>query len=159
MPDLQSLPVTVLAAETAVVREDAVAAAQQMDAIRYLNDNGMLFTSGWVVLVPRLLGGLRRVCGDFSAAKRHIGRAAEAAEAAGAGPEAALTRLEMAFLDGACGDSRFSEAREHIVEARSLLTACGIRAHDRRVTELAAAVGAPQSPRRARERRRRVPED
>jgi DNA-binding CsgD family transcriptional regulator/tetratricopeptide (TPR) repeat protein len=142
MPDLQSLPVSVLAAEAAVATRDAAAGARQIDAIRHLHETGMVFTTGWVALVPRLLGALHLLCGDVPRARDCLDLAMKKAEAVGAWPEVGLTHLEMAYLDAAQGPEQFASAGTHLAEARRLLTGCGIRAHDRRLAELSGVVGA-----------------
>jgi hypothetical protein len=137
MPDLHSLPVTVLAAEAAVALRDRAFAERQLPAIQHLHERGMVFTSGWVTLVPRLLGALHAVTGNHDDARGLLESALAVAESSGAQTELGLSHLELAALASVVPQGR-ARAASHLDEARRRLTALGMRAHDRRLTEVGA---------------------
>ncbi len=137
MPDLQTLAVTVLAAETAIAMRDVDFAGQQIDAMRHLHELGMRFTSGWVVLVPRLLGALQALRGEHGEARSSLAIALKVAESVGAQRELALTHMELADLE-----ADPESARAHLAQARRYLTEARIGAYDRRLEQVAERLGA-----------------
>jgi DNA-binding CsgD family transcriptional regulator len=143
-PDLQSLSVATLAAETAVSLRDADGAREHRSTFEYLNERGMTFTVGWVALVPRLLGAMYALGGEELRAQTTLEQALRIARSTGARMEMALTRLELAELHAARGAVTAAEA--DLLDARSLFAAIHMRSSDRRVRELTAKLGFRQPP-------------
>jgi class 3 adenylate cyclase/tetratricopeptide (TPR) repeat protein len=67
-------------------------------ALSYAWSRGLVFTTAWVFLVPRVLGALLILRGETKAAAALLRKAATIATDLGAGPELALTRLAEARL-------------------------------------------------------------
>jgi DNA-binding CsgD family transcriptional regulator len=134
-PDLLSLPVAMLAAETAVARRDADAARLQVEALEFLHEHGVVFTPGWVVLTSRLLGAVYALIGNELRAAPMLETALSVARAQGASAELALTHLELAELHAARADAAAS--RTDLAEAEKLFSALGMRSCGTRVRALA----------------------
>jgi class 3 adenylate cyclase/tetratricopeptide (TPR) repeat protein len=73
-------------------------------ALSYAWSRGVVFTSAWVFLVPRVLGALLTLRGETDAAAEMLKKAASIATDLGAGPELALTRLAEARLFAKVGN-------------------------------------------------------
>ena len=134
-PDMQSLPVAMLAAETAVARRDADAARLQVDALEFLHEQGVVFTPGWVVLTSRLLGAVYTLIGNELRAAPMLEAALSVARSQSASAELALTHLELAELRAARADT--AGARTDLAEAEKLFTALGMPSSNARVRALA----------------------
>lgn len=134
-PDIRSLPVAMLAAETAVARRDADAARLQVDALEFLHEHGLVFTPGWVVLTSRLLGAVYILIGSELRAAPVLEAALSLARSQGASAELALTHLELAELHAARADTAASRA--DLAEAEKLFSALGMRSCGARVRALA----------------------
>ena len=144
-PDSRSLAVAILATETAIARRDADAARLQLDALEHLRERRMVFSSGWVVLIPRLLGAVHVLIGNELRAAEILGIALELARSSGANAELALTHLELAELRTARGDT--GSARTDLAEAKRLLAALRMRSCDARIAEISRRLTLAEPPR------------
>lgn len=84
-------------------------------AVSLAEERGILFTTGWVFLLPRVLGVAAALEERWTDAATHFERALQVAEATGAGPELARTRLDYARMLAGRGES--TKAAELISQA------------------------------------------
>lgn len=68
-------------------------------ALAVLSEHGIVFSSGWVYLLPRMQGIGAHMTGDHDAAAMHFEQALDVCERAGASAERANTLLDWARLD------------------------------------------------------------
>lgn len=126
----------------------AVAAA----AVRRLEraaERGVVFSSGWMFLLPRVFGVAATLGRRWDAAKVHFREAIDVATAAGARPELARTYLDYArMLVAQGGDGSRAEAAELVKTATSIFTGLGMAPFARRADALASAlhVDVPAAP-------------
>ena len=105
-------------------------------------ERGVLFPSGWVFLIPRILGVAAKLEGNFEAAAAHFESAIELAEARNARPE--LGRAWLDFADmlierDAEGDR--DRAAKLLGRADSVFAELEMEPFRKRVAEKAAALG------------------
>jgi len=83
-------------------------AEEVYDVLAQAVSHGVMFSSGWVFLIPRVLGVAAAMRGQVEAAERHFETAIEVATRADARPELARTCLDYARMLGshAEGDTR-----------------------------------------------------
>jgi class 3 adenylate cyclase/tetratricopeptide (TPR) repeat protein len=91
--------------ETAQLAGIARAAADPYRVLLRAAERGVVFTTGWVFLVPRILGVAAGLQGDWAAAARHFEAALAAARTADARPELGRTMLDYARMLRARGDA------------------------------------------------------
>jgi tetratricopeptide (TPR) repeat protein len=136
-PDIRSLPVHVLMAETGVLLRHAPLAEGQYEPLQEVFQTGLLFTLPWVVLLPRLLGAISILRGQWGQAESYLDQALEVAQSTQALPELALTHMEFADLRSNLprGASR-SESLSHLTAAQRLLSDLGMAAWERRLVTI-----------------------
>lgn len=137
-PGMGTLPLYILEAETAVMLRDADLAGAHFDALSELYERGVLFSPGWVALLPRLLGAIAVLRGEPDAAERLLRHALEIASRTGAAVELALTHLELAELYQWRDET--GTAREHLREGRRLAEGSGAHLFERRFVDVGAAL-------------------
>ena len=105
-------------------------------------ERGLLFSSGWMFLIPRVLGVAARVKGQFDLAEAHFQTAVEAATRVGARPELARTYLDQAeLLIAQGGTSHRSRIVELLKEAAAIFLDFGMQPFARRSARLAQELG------------------
>lgn len=124
--DQQSVVWEAMTAEIAIAARSVELASPASESLMELYGRGVLFTPGWVVLLPRVLGACAVLRGDFDEAERLLRHALEVATRCGARAEVAATHLEFGELfgaRGAAGDA--GSARSHLAEAQRLCAEVG----------------------------------
>ena len=148
-PDIRSLPVHIVVAETGVLLRHAPLAEGQYEPLREVFQRGLLFTLPWVALLPRLLGAISILREQWSEAESYLEQAAEVAQSTQALPELALTHLELADLrSNLPGEASRSESQSHLEEARRLLSELGMVVWGRRVAAIEERLARPLARRR-----------
>ena len=110
---------------------------------------GVMFSSGWMVLIPRVFGVAAMMGRRWDVARRHFRHAIDVATAAGARPELARTYLDYArMLIAQGGDDDRAEAAQLVKGAASIFRELGMSPFTRRADELARAlhVDVPAAP-------------
>ncbi len=133
-PDIGSLAVAMLAADAAAMHRDVEGARAQIDTLEYLHARGVVFSTGWVVLIPRLLGAAYTLVGNELRAAAVLDAALSAALSCGAATELAFAQLEIAELHAVRGNT--TAARASLASAERGMSALGIRCRDTRVASL-----------------------
>jgi len=114
---------------------------------------GVVFSSGWMVLVPRALAVIARNRRQWDVADRQFRAAIDIALKTGAQPELGRTRLDYArMLMAQGGDANRRKAGELVVQADSIFTALGMQPFATQAAALARTLGvdvAAVPPRRA----------
>jgi len=98
---------------------DPALAAATEGAVASAYERGVLFSSGWVFLIPRMLAVAARLRGDFDLAQKRLEAATELATRAGARAELGRCYLDRAHLLETRG--RASEQAEAAAAARRAL--------------------------------------
>lgn len=130
-PDIRSLSGLVLMAEIAVLRRDASLAGDEYDVLMQLHEAGMIFTPMWIALLPRLVGGLAILRGEYDTARRLLDVALQEATRTAAVAEMAMTHVELAELAASHAGGR--DGRRHAAEARRLVDGIGMHGCDGRL--------------------------
>jgi class 3 adenylate cyclase/DNA-binding CsgD family transcriptional regulator/tetratricopeptide (TPR) repeat protein len=145
-PDLQALPVHVVAAETAVLLRDASVAESLYEGLLEPFERGMVFTPGWVTLLPRLLGAISILRKHWSEAESYLGQALDVAHRSQALPELALAHLETADLQShQPGEASRSSALSHLSEAQRLQSELGMVVWRERTAAIGERLARPRS--------------
>jgi class 3 adenylate cyclase len=124
-------------------------AERAYDALARAAERGVLFSSGWMFLIPRVLGVAARRKGQCDLAEAHFQTAVEIAIRVGARPELARTYLDHAeLLIAQGGTSHRSRTVELLREAATIFLDFGMQPFARRSTRLAQelGVGSPPTP-------------
>jgi class 3 adenylate cyclase/tetratricopeptide (TPR) repeat protein len=103
-------------------------------------ERGVVFSSGWMCVIPRVLGVAAAMDRRWEAADAHFREAVAAATAAGARPELARAWLDHARMLTARPGGGGAEAADLVVRARSLFTELGMTPFARRADDLAHAL-------------------
>jgi len=144
-PDLQSLSIHVVIAETGVLLRHAPTAESQYENLLELFQHGIVFTPGWVALLPRLLGAISILRKHWSEAEGYLGQALDMAQRAQALPELALAHMEAADLQShQPGEASRSSALSHVMEARRLLSELGMVVRKDRMTAIEGRLAQPR---------------
>jgi class 3 adenylate cyclase/tetratricopeptide (TPR) repeat protein len=108
---------------------------------------GLLFSSGWVYLLPRILGVAAAANARWEEAEAHLRTAIDAATRVGARPELARTQLDYArmLVARGAGDDR-ERAAELVVLAGATCADLDMAPSTRQVAEVAAALGLSLAP-------------
>jgi class 3 adenylate cyclase/DNA-binding NarL/FixJ family response regulator len=118
-------------------------AALPYQALSLAAERGARFSSGWMYLLPRILGVIATLNRQWDTAQTHFQTAIEVATSVGARPELGRTYLEYARLliaRGTTSDCR--QAMELVQQAGPLLLALGMQPFAWRVAQLAEALQA-----------------
>ena len=102
---------------------------------------GVVLTSGWVFLLPRILGVGATLCESWAEARSLFATALDIAEREGARPELARTHLDLARMLAASGDEQ--SAVEHLEKAHGLFAQLGMKPFLERACLAAASLGRP----------------
>ena len=117
----------------------AEAAAQRLGRAA---ERGIVFSSGWMFLLPRVFGVAAALGRRWEAAERHFREAVDVATVAGARPELARTYLDWArMLHARRGDGARAEAGDLVGAAASIFAELGMAPFVSRACEVAAALG------------------
>jgi class 3 adenylate cyclase/tetratricopeptide (TPR) repeat protein len=100
-------------------------------------ERGIVFSSGWMCLVPRVLGVAAAMDRRWDAATGYFREAIDVATGAGARPELARTCLDYARMLVAQPGGARAEAAELVARARSLFAELGMSPFARRADDLA----------------------
>jgi class 3 adenylate cyclase/DNA-binding CsgD family transcriptional regulator len=145
-PDLQALPVHVVVAETAVLLRDPSMAESLCEGLLGPFQCGMVFTPGWVTLLPRLLGAISILRKHWSEAESYLGQALDVAHRTQALPELSLAHLEIADLQShQPGEASRSSARSHLSEAQRLQSELGMVVWRQRIAGIEERLARPRS--------------
>jgi class 3 adenylate cyclase/tetratricopeptide (TPR) repeat protein len=112
-------------------------------------ERGVVFSSGWMFLLPRVFGVAATLGRSWDAASGHFREAIDVATAAGARPELARTYLDYArMLIAQRGDGSRTEAADLVKGAASIFAELGMSPFARRADALARAlhVDVPAAP-------------
>ena len=115
-------------------------AAPAVERLARAAERGIVFSSGWMCLVPRVLGVAATMDRRWDAARGYFRDAIDVATAAGARPELARTYLGYARMVVAQPGGGRAEAAELVTRARSLFTELGMAPFARRADDLAQAL-------------------
>jgi class 3 adenylate cyclase len=96
--DLQTLGLFCAGVETAALRGDAELAERCYAPIAAAARQGVVLSSGWCFLLPRVLGVAARLCAWWERAEAHFEQALRTASEAGARPEYARSCLDYARM-------------------------------------------------------------
>ena len=121
------------------------------EAVAYGAAKGVRFTSGWVFLIPRLLGVAATIGRDWERAEESFQTAIQVAAKNGARPELGRTFLDyagMMIARGGKGDR--DRATDLVQRALPIFVELGIEPFRRRATELADSLRVEIAPQRAR---------
>ena len=134
---MQSVAGDVLAAEIAIATRSPDLTTEASELLRKLYEQDVLFTPGWVALLPRLLGACEVLRGNLESGERLLRHALEVALRCGAKAELASTHLEFAELFARRSDSGdMTSAASHVVEARRLSVEISTSMMSRRLEQL-----------------------
>lgn len=127
--------------ELADLRGDAVGAARLYQVLQRAVDQGLLFSIGWVCLLPRVLGVAAALNCWWDVAETHFQTALDAAGRCDARPELGRTYLDYArMLAARNGQSDRQRASTLINQAYALLTPLRMTPFVERATALAEAL-------------------
>jgi len=98
-------------------------------------ERGVLFSSGWMFLIPRVLGCVDALNGRWAEAEARFQTAVEVGTRVGARPELGRTYLDFARMELARDDR--AEAGRLVAEAAAIFAALGMRPLLRRAEQLA----------------------
>ena len=115
-------------------------AAPAVERLARAADRGIVFSSGWMCLVPRVLGVAAAMDHRWDAAAGYFRGALEVATAAGARPELARTCLDYARMLSAQPGGGRTEAAALVTRAGALFTELGMAPFARRADDLARAL-------------------
>jgi len=106
----------------------------------------MLFTPGYVALLPRLLGAVSILRKHWSEAEGYLGQALDVAQRTQALPELALAHMESADLQSnQPGEMSRSTAVSHLAEARRLMAELGMVVWGPRLAAIETRLARPRS--------------
>ncbi|HUI25542.1 MAG TPA: AAA family ATPase [Candidatus Kryptonia bacterium] len=109
-------------------------------------EHGVVFSSGWIFLLPRVLGVAATLNGRWEIAEANFEAAVTVATEAGARPELARTYLDQARMLAARGDPEDRpRANQFLGRAVELFRALGMEWFVHRTAEVAATLGAELS--------------
>ncbi|MGH2404862.1 MAG: LuxR C-terminal-related transcriptional regulator, partial [bacterium] len=97
-PDIGTLPAFAGLVEIAGILDDASLVEHPAPVLDLALSRGVLFTSGWELLVPRMIGVAASVLRDWEKAEAHFQTAINVANRLGARPELARSRLDYARM-------------------------------------------------------------
>jgi class 3 adenylate cyclase len=140
--DAYSLTVFCALVEMAILSGDAEGAEQFSRSLRKAWRRGVAFTTGWVFLVPRVLGANDAMQGRWDAAEEEFSRAQELAGESGALPELARVLLDnarMCMARGGAGDRE--RATELLLNAHDRFGKLGMRPFATQASALAEQLG------------------
>ena len=141
-PDPQTLSALCAGAETALRLGDVALAASCSGPLARAAASGVAFSTGWIFLVPRVLGAIAAEQADWERAERCFDAADELASRSGSRAELALTLLARArglARRDASGDLR--RAGELLRQASALFDALGMVPLEEERIELASQLG------------------
>jgi DNA-binding CsgD family transcriptional regulator len=137
-PDVGSLAVFAAAVELNDMLGGAGVSAAWVSPLTLAFDRGVLFTSGWVFLIPRVLGVAAAMEGRIDEAEGYFERAAEAASRCGARPELGRTYMDHArLLFRLNGKGDKSRAVRMLVDAAAIFRELGMGPFSKRARDLA----------------------
>jgi class 3 adenylate cyclase len=121
-------------------------APELMDApyrqLSLARSRGMMFSSGWVFLLPRVLGVAAAVLRSWEDAEKHFSEAISVAKRLGARPELARSCFDHAHMLTARGsEGDRDRAIDLLMEAHGLFAELGMRPLERSADELGARLG------------------
>jgi hypothetical protein len=96
--DADLLPLLCAVAEIGYLMSDPQVGAQVYTSLHHAMDQGMIFTRGWIFLVPRVLGLIATLNQWWDQADRHFRVALEVATRVNAQPELGRTYLDYALM-------------------------------------------------------------
>ncbi|HEX6031940.1 MAG TPA: AAA family ATPase [Tepidiformaceae bacterium] len=131
-PELRSLPTYLMLGELALLLRERALGDLVLPQIGELPAQGLVFSPGWPVFLPRLIGGLTGVRGDTAAARALLEDALQKARVSGALVEEALTEFELARVD----DGR---SEEHLDRGREIALSLGLPGLEARTTVIPTA--------------------
>jgi class 3 adenylate cyclase/tetratricopeptide (TPR) repeat protein len=117
-------------------------AEQPYEVLLFAAERGVVFSSGWIFLIPRMLGVAAFLAREWHRSEEHFAAAVDVAGAQDARPELARTYLDQARMRlarGAAGDRDL--ATEGVVAAHSIFEELGMRPFAMQCVELAATLG------------------
>lgn len=126
--DIHTLRLHTSLAEIGLALRDPTLTSGPFRSLKLLYEAGVVFSVGWPCLLPRLLGGIASLRGDWDAAQHYLNRAIETAERCDARLELGLSQLEygqMYLARHRRGDLR--RAAELLVAARSTFADLGLQ--------------------------------
>lgn len=127
--------------ELAALRCDAAGAARLYEPLQRAVDHGLLFTSGWVCLLPRVLGVAATINGWWDVAETHFKMALDIAGRCEARPELGRTSMDYArMLIARHGQGDQPYAGRLLSQAHTLLSALRMQPFVQRTTELMQAL-------------------
>jgi class 3 adenylate cyclase/tetratricopeptide (TPR) repeat protein len=125
--DITSLPLYCALVELSVYRSQPATAAQCYQVLASVVDQGVLFSRGWVFLLPRLLGLAASLNRWWDQAEALFQTALTTATETGAQPERGRVYLDYACMLLARGQERdYSQGFELLQKARLLLSQLGM---------------------------------
>src|SRR5262245_44276986 len=133
--DTYSLAPLCALAELADLAGKATVAELPYPALSRAAERGVLFSSGWMFLVPRVLGCIDTLNGRWAEAEARFQTAVEVGSRQGARPELGRTYLDFARLKLARNDR--AEASRLVAEASEIFAELGMRPLLRRAEQLA----------------------
>jgi tetratricopeptide (TPR) repeat protein len=96
--DAHLLPLLCAVAEIGYLMSDPQVGAQVYTSLHHAMDQGILFTRGWIFLIPRVLGLIATLNRWWDQADRHFQVALEVATRSNAQPELGRTYLDYALM-------------------------------------------------------------
>jgi class 3 adenylate cyclase/tetratricopeptide (TPR) repeat protein len=112
------------------------------EALSIAAERGVVFSSGWMFVIPRILGGVAAVEQRWQAADAHFQTAVDVATRVGARPELGRTYLDHArMLYREDADRNRARAADLVGRAFGIFTDLGMQPSVRRSMQLADALG------------------
>jgi class 3 adenylate cyclase len=141
-PDPQTLSALCAGAETALRLGDVAVAASCSAPLARAASSGVALSTGWIFLVPRILGAIAARQEDWERAERCFAEAESLASRSGARAELALTLLDRArALARRSGSDDRRRAGELLQRASALFDDLGMAPLEEEAIELAAELG------------------
>jgi tetratricopeptide (TPR) repeat protein len=135
--DVHLLPLRCAVAEMGYLMSDPQVGAQVYTALHHAMDQGMIFTQGWIFLIPRVLGLIATLNQWWEQADRHFQVALEVATRVNAQPELGRTYLDYALMLEARGHADdLDHVQQFAGQARTIFTHLGMVPFLQRVDEL-----------------------
>jgi class 3 adenylate cyclase/tetratricopeptide (TPR) repeat protein len=142
-PELGSLERLCAQVEVAALRNDPDAAELPYRALSKAAEQGVVFSTGWISLIPRVLGVAATLREAWDEAESHFQRALKLANEEGARPEAGRCHLDYARMCLArSGGADRAKALEHLRVAREAFRDVGMDRYRGQTEKLARDLGA-----------------
>lgn len=145
--DIGSLAGLCAQVELADLLDSPKLAEPMLEPLSLARERGVVFASGWISLVPRVLGVATALVGRWAEAERHFESAVDVAESSRAKPELARSCLDFArMLSRRAQAEDESRARELVARAGSLFAELGMEPFHARALVLAQDLGVALDP-------------